>query len=66
MVVKLRAAGWRFGSSSRGIGLFLDEENTPPPLPPLPPPPPPRRDGHMQSIMQKLPRSAGAGVQEGR
>lgn len=36
MVVKLRAAGWRFGSSSCGIGLFLDEENTP-----LPPPPPP-------------------------
>lgn len=29
MVVKLRAAGWRFGSSSRGIGLFLDGEKIP-------------------------------------
>lgn len=28
-VVKLRAAWWRFGSSSRGIGLFLDERYTP-------------------------------------
>ena len=34
--------------------------------PPLPPPPPPCRDGHMQFIMQKHPRAAGVGGQEGR
>ena len=35
-------------------------------LPPTLPPPPPCRDGHMQFIMQKHPRAAGVGGQEGR